>query len=178
MGVWTAAAGKAYCQATQRTVHSDMPAHSTRNTIRNPGKPVPALVSHSMELLGVAGSVRCCRMFGGWGFYVDGIFVALLAYDRLYLKANENTRSRFEAAGCEPFIYEAKGQPMQLSYYTAPAEAMDAPNLMQPWVALALQAAVAARGGKPARGPKTPAQTPSKTPAQAATQARRRNNKA
>ncbi len=88
-------------------------------------------------------------MFGGWGFYVDGLFVALLANNRLYLKANDQTQPLFVAAAGLPFVYEAKGQPMQLQYYTPPPDALDSPALMQPWVALAQQAARAARGDHP-----------------------------
>lgn len=113
-----------------------------------PPKPTPPLVSHCCELLESAGPVRHCRMFGGWGFYVGDLFVALLAFDRLYLKVNETTRPRFEAAGCEPFVYDGKGQPMQLAYFSAPVDAMDSPALMQPWVALAVQAALTARAAK------------------------------
>ncbi len=130
------------------------------------------MVSHCMELLEGAGPVRCRRMFGGWGFYVGDLFVALLAADRLYLKVNAQTQPRFQAAGGEPFVYGGKDKPMQLGYYSPPAEALDAPALMQPWVLLAVQAALAARAAKP------PTSTPSRalTPAPARGRAKTHHN--
>ena len=76
------------------------------------------------------------------------MFIALIAFDRLYLKADASTRERFVAAGCEPFTYDAKGQQMSINYWTAPADAMESPALMAPWARLALQAALTARSAK------------------------------
>jgi DNA transformation protein len=103
------------------------------------------LVEHCRELLAPLGSVRVKRMFGGHGFYVDELFIALIAFGRLYLKADALTRARFEAAGCEPFVYDGKGKPVTMSYFTAPEDAMESPALMQPWARLALEAALRAR---------------------------------
>jgi DNA transformation protein and related proteins len=104
------------------------------------------LVELSMELLAPAGAVRARRMFGGHGLYVDDLFVAIIAMGRLYLKADDTTRAQFEGAGCEPFEYSAKDRSVTLGYWSAPAEAMESPALMLPWVRLALQAALRARG--------------------------------
>ncbi|MBN9371835.1 TfoX/Sxy family protein [Hydrogenophaga sp. YM1] len=102
-------------------------------------------VEHVCELLSPLGPVVARRMFGGWGVSVDGMNVGLVAWNTLYLKGNAETEPRWLAAGCQPFVYEAKGKPMRLNYFTAPEEAMESPALMQPWARLALQAAVAAR---------------------------------
>jgi DNA transformation protein len=119
----------------------------------------PAFVSHCVELLSPLGAVRVRRMFGGWGLYVDELFVAIIAFERLYLKASADSRARFERAGCEPFVYDVKGQAVSLGYWTAPPEALDSPALMEPWARLALQAALSARAGK-----LKPAARPKKTP--------------
>ena len=58
-----------------------------------------ALVDHCLELLAPLGAVRARRMFGGHGLYIDDLFVAIIAFDRLYLKADEATRERFAGAG-------------------------------------------------------------------------------
>ncbi len=98
-----------------------------------------------MELLAPLGAIRVRRMFGGWGLYADGLFIALIAFDRLYLKADAQSRERYAAAGCEPFRYDAGGKQQSLNYWTAPADALDSPALMAPWARLALQAALTAR---------------------------------
>ena len=38
------------------------------------------------------------------------LFIALIAFDRLYLKADDTSRPQFAAAGCEPFVYDRQGQ--------------------------------------------------------------------
>jgi DNA transformation protein len=100
--------------------------------------------AYCAELLAGSGSVRRRRMFGGHGLYVDGLFVALVAFERLYLKADAASAARFEAAGGERFVYSARGRQTALNYWTPPAEAMESPALMQPWVRLAQQAALQA----------------------------------
>lgn len=109
-----------------------------------------ALVEHCVELLAPLGAVRVGRMFGGHGYYVDGLFIALIAFERLYLKTDTESRTAFEAAGSEPFAYEARGRPVTVtSYWSAPAEAMESPALMLPWARLAMAAALRARQVRP-----------------------------
>lgn len=108
----------------------------------------PPFVEHCSELLASLGAVRVRRMFGGWGLYVDGLFIALIAYERLYLKVHASAREHFASAGCEPFVYNAGNKQVSLGYWTAPDAAMDSPAMMQPWARLALQAALAARAAK------------------------------
>jgi DNA transformation protein len=110
---------------------------------------LPELVRHCCELFAPLGAVRTRRMFGGHGFYVDDLFMALIAGERLYLKVDAQTRPLFEAAGCEPFVYDAAGKSVSLGYFSAPEEAMESPPLMQPWARHALSAALRARAAKP-----------------------------
>ncbi|MCW5667623.1 MAG: TfoX/Sxy family protein [Piscinibacter sp.] len=107
--------------------------------------PADGFVTHCLELLAPLGVARSRRMFGGHGLYVDELSVALIAFERLYLKADEQTRPQFESAGCSPFVYDGKGRSVTLGYYTAPEEAMESPALMRPWARLALEAALRAR---------------------------------
>jgi DNA transformation protein and related proteins len=110
---------------------------------------LPPFVEHCLELLSPLGPVRARRMFGGWGLYADGLFVALIAEERLYLKADAGTRDHFAAAGCEPFTYIADGKSVTLGYWTAPPDALESTALMQPWARLAMQAALSARAKRP-----------------------------
>ena len=122
--------------------------------------PLPDHILHSVELLTPLGPVRVKRMFGGFGFYVDDVFMAIFIGDDLYLKADDATRSRFEAAGCRPFVYEGGGKAVTLSYWTAPVDAMESPGLMLPWARLAFEAGLRARAAKaPKRSVSRPRQT-------------------
>ena len=101
------------------------------------------------ELLASAGPCVARRMFGGWGISTGGLTLAIIADlgggERLYLKASDGTRDKFEAAGCERFVYAVKGQPKGMNYYSAPEEAMESPQFMVPWALLALDCALKAR---------------------------------
>jgi DNA transformation protein len=101
-------------------------------------------VDHCLELLAPLGALRARRMFGGWGLYAGDVFVAIIAGERLYLKTGEADHEAFRAAGCEPFIYNARTRAVAMSYWSAPAEAMDSPALMEPWARRALHAALRA----------------------------------
>jgi DNA transformation protein len=112
------------------------------------------LVDHALELLCGLGAARARRMFGGHGLYVDDLFIALIAGERLYYKTDAQTRPRFQAAGSEPFVYGRQGrEQVTLGYWTVPPEAMESPALMLPWARLALEAALRARNAKPAARP-------------------------
>jgi DNA transformation protein len=110
-------------------------------------------VHHVIELLAPAGRVAVKRMFGGHGVYLDGLFMAIIADDALYLKVDELTRAEFEAEGCAPFVYSKDGKAMAMRYHRAPDEAMEAPHLMRPWARRALEAALRAHAQK--RAPTT-----------------------
>jgi len=106
---------------------------------------------HVGDLLAPVGPVRLRRMFGGSGIYAGDTMFALIAHDELYLKVDDLTRARFEAAGSVPFTYEGKGKPVQMSYWSAPEEVFDDPDALEEWARLALEAA---RRGKAAKGGK------------------------
>ena len=110
------------------------------------------------DLLASAGPCTAKRMFGGIG--TDGLTIAILADlghgEKLWLKGDADTRSRYEAAGCKLFAYPAKGVPRSMNYFSSPEEAMDSPDAMRPWAKLALECALRARAVKL----KTPRKTP------------------
>ncbi|MFZ2308274.1 MAG: TfoX/Sxy family protein [Rhodoferax sp.] len=117
------------------------------------------------ELLASAGPCIAKRMFGGWGISTDGLTIAIIADlgsgEKLWLKATDDNRHLWEAAGCERFTYQSTkdGEPVArgMNYYSAPEDAMDSANAMTTWARLALQAALAAKAPKP-RSPATPRQ--------------------
>jgi DNA transformation protein len=110
-------------------------------------------VDHCLELISPLGCTSSRRMFGGHALYIDGLCMALVIQDTLYLKVDDTSRPLFEQAGCRPFTYTAKDDAVHsLGYYTAPGEAMESPAEMTPWARRGLAAAVAARSkAAPAR---------------------------
>lgn len=111
-------------------------------------------------------------MFGAWGISTGGFNIAIVADrgsgERLWLKADGAVRSYYEVAGCERFTYTAKGVQRSVNYYSAPAEAMESPQLMAPWARQALECALKAHSAKEGRsrlGQATPARAASSRPA-------------
>lgn len=111
--------------------------------------PPSEFAEYCCELLASVGPCVARRMFGAYGISSDGLTLAILADlgggEKLWLKADAESKPRFEAAGCERFIYMAKDKPMSMGYYSAPDEAMESAQQMAPWARMALQAALAAR---------------------------------
>ena len=116
--------------------------------------------NYCCDLLRSAGPCLAKRMFGGYGISTDGLTIAILADlgdgEKLWLKGDESTRSRYEAARCQIFSYAAKGVPRSINYFSSPEEAMDSPDAMRPWAALALECALRARAVKPKSPRKKP----------------------
>jgi DNA transformation protein len=104
-----------------------------------------ALLDYLLDQLGSLGQARGRAMFGGHGLYLDGLFIAIIDDETLYLKADEASRPDFEAAGMEPFTYASRGRRIALSFWQAPAEVIEDPQELQRWVAAAVRAAGRAR---------------------------------
>ena len=84
---------------------------------------------------------------------VLALMFGLVADETLYLKTDDATRAEFETAGSTPFVFESKskGKTVTTSYWSVPAEAMDAPDAMRPWAQRALDAAHRKAVAKPKR---------------------------
>lgn len=97
----------------------------------------------TLELLEPLGPVQARAMFGGWGLFLGGTMFGLMLQRRLYLKTDDTTRAAFEAAGGEPFAYEAgkRGRTIITSYWTPPSDASDDTHALLPWARRALEAA-------------------------------------
>jgi DNA transformation protein and related proteins len=112
-------------------------------------------------------------MFGGHGLYCDGAFFAIVLDDVLYLKADDQSRPRFVAAGLEPFVYQRQGKRASLGYYRAPPEALESPDAALAWGREALGAALrVSAGGSLRSGPSA------RRPAKPTARGRRRTGKA
>lgn len=106
------------------------------------------------DSLAPLGSIRMKRMFGGAGFYCDGIFFALIAYDRLYFKADEATSQRYANEGEGPFVYDGKTKPVTMSYWRVPERLFDDPDELLEWARQAVGVARRAQLKSPAKAVK------------------------
>ena len=92
------------------------------------------------------------RMFGGAGAFHEGLMFALIVNDALYLKADDETKSAFEAEGLQPFTYDTKnGKRTVMSYWRAPERCHDDHDEMRDWARRAYGVALRAVKAKPAK---------------------------
>jgi len=101
------------------------------------------------DALSGLGPVSVRRMFGGAGVYADGVMFALVADDTLYLKADDDTKTVFEAEGLERFGYDGRTKRVDLPYWRAPERLLDDPDEMLEWARIALGVARRAAAAKP-----------------------------
>ena len=102
------------------------------------------------ELFVGLGPVRFKAMFGVVAVYADDLIFAIVADDTLYLRADDEVRPQFEAAGCTPFVYKSRDrEDMPLGFWKAPDDAMEGPDEAEPWARLSLDAALRKKAAKP-----------------------------
>lgn len=110
-----------------------------------------ALADHVLDLLAPLGGVTRRYMFGGWGYYKDGLFFALIADGRLYFKTGPCNEEEFIAAGLAQWVYPTDKGPMKMRYHEAPEAALESQPLMLTWARKGLAAAQEAAAKKKPR---------------------------
>jgi DNA transformation protein and related proteins len=130
------------------------------------------LADYCCELLSSCGPCVAKRMFGGFGISSGGLTIGIVldlgSGEKLWLKADNGTRSQYEAAGCARFTYDTKHGAKSANYYSAPEEAMDSAEAMRPWAALAMACAVRTQAAKRGTATKPSGKTSAKTAKKAA----------
>lgn len=103
-----------------------------------------AALAHTLELFSGVHTLRSRRMFGGAGIYTGGQMFALLSSDgALFMKADDESKPSFEAAGSSPFHYTAAGRdrPVTMNYWRLPEAAFEDSDLAMEWANKAIEAA-------------------------------------
>lgn len=100
-----------------------------------------------LEQLTPFGEVTYKKMFGGVGFYKDGIMFGGLMGGKFHLKVNDETRPEFEAAGMNSFFHRpnSKSKP---KYYEVPVEIVEDRDELAKWVTKTFEIAKAAKKSK------------------------------
>jgi DNA transformation protein len=88
-------------------------------------------------------------MFSGAGVFAEGVIIALVIRDVIYLKADATTYQSFLQEGSAPFSYIAKGQKRVIgSFWRMPERLYDDPDELAVWAEQALAVAQRAAAGK------------------------------
>jgi DNA transformation protein and related proteins len=107
------------------------------------------------------GVFRSRPMFGGHGLYLDDLFFGLIAYDKVYLKTDEQNRGDFVKAKAKPFSFESARKGLVVtSYWQCPDAVMKEGRKLRQWIAKALDAARRKKAAKPKRTPRKPKNFP------------------
>lgn len=109
-----------------------------------------------IDLFTAFGPVSVRRMFGGHGIFHDGRIIALHAFGEVWLKADEMSAPDFEAAGSRQWIYEGKGKPVRMPYWSIPDRALDDADELAEWAHKADAAARRAEATKKVRPSRRP----------------------
>ncbi len=94
------------------------------------------------QIARVAPRIRGKSMFGGVGLYSGEHFFALIDNDTLFFKVDDTNRADFIAARMKAWSPFEDGKESS-GYYELPAELLEDPDAMKPWVEKAI--AIAAR---------------------------------
>ena len=101
------------------------------------------------EALEPMGRVSMRKMLGGATLYLDGTIFAILVDEGLWLKADAETDSIWDAEGSEKFSVTFKdGKVDVMNYRRAPLDVYDDPEAMRRWAAPAVEAGLRAAAKK------------------------------
>ncbi|WP_295540094.1 TfoX/Sxy family protein [uncultured Pseudacidovorax sp.] len=124
---------------------------------RPPARPPSLFVQSLHEVFAPLGRIEARRMFGGHGLYHEGVMLALVVGDTLYLKADAQTQADFDALSLPAFSYQREGRPATITSYRQAPEAMfDDAEAALLWARRALEAALRAQKAKPVRKTASP----------------------
>jgi DNA transformation protein len=108
-------------------------------------------VEYLVEMLQPLGTIRVKSMFGGWGFYANERFFAIVADEEFYVKVDDTIRGELEALDLKPFRYEVRDTKATLDYYAPPAAALDDREMLCEWGRKGIAAAERAKAKKKSR---------------------------
>jgi DNA transformation protein len=115
------------------------------------------LVEYICDQLAGWSPVAARRLFGGWGFYRDGIMFGLTSRDTIYFRTDEGNRKDFETAGMEPFRYRMpNGKTVDMAYHQVPPEVLEDGEELARWADKASHSARRAAQAKKAKSKPRP----------------------
>jgi len=95
------------------------------------------------ELFSAFGPVEVRRVFNFDGLYIEDTIFGLVANERLFLKADAESRKAFAAEDCGPLRYRARdGADVEMSYYEMPSRLYDEPEEASAWARRAYEVAL------------------------------------
>lgn len=88
-------------------------------------------VDYVHDILSPHGHIKIKAMFGGFGVYMDGVIIGIIADHQLYFKVDASSVKDYENFGSEPFTYKKEGKDYIMSYWRVPDEVIEDQEMMQ-----------------------------------------------
>lgn len=82
------------------------------------------------------------RMFGGVGFFKDGLMFGLLGKGKFMLKVDDSNRQDYEDRGMKAFLSDTKKKGMP--YYEVPVDILENKDELGQWASRSIEVAKAA----------------------------------
>ncbi len=96
-----------------------------------------------IDQLAEFGKVEAKRMFGGIGFFHEGLMFGMIGGDTFRLKVDEHNMADYEQRGMKPF--ESGKKKKGMPYWEVPADVIEDKSVLAAWAGKAYQAAVRAK---------------------------------
>jgi len=103
---------------------------------------------HVIDRLSPLGSASYKFMFGGFGVYLDGLMIGIVADEVLLLRADEESRGDYEARGIGPF---QPGKAHAMPFYQVPDDIFEDQDEFLVWAERARAASLRAQERKNAK---------------------------
>ena len=111
-------------------------------------------LEYILDILSPLGEITHKSMFGGFGFYKNGLIFAIIANGELYFKGGlEEADSFYENEGSSKFGYEGKGKIVTMSYWKVLPDVFEDEELLSKWFEYAYTCSMASKK-KPKNTPK------------------------
>ncbi|MCF6202506.1 MAG: TfoX/Sxy family protein [Methylococcaceae bacterium] len=99
-------------------------------------------IEYVRELFVPLGNLNDGKFFGGFAFKSGSKQFAMIMGNTLYFCVNDQTRSKYEALGMEPFSYSTKkGKVNVKKYFTVPEDLFENQEKLIEWANEAIQSA-------------------------------------
>ena len=108
------------------------------------------LCEHVVDRLAPLGAASYKFMFGGFGVYLDGLMIAIVADEVLLLRADEENRGDYEARGIGPF-QPFPGKSHSMPFYQVPDDIFEDQDEFLVWAERSRAASLRVQECKAAR---------------------------
>ena len=99
----------------------------------------PDFLTFIQDQLSALGAIESKKMFGGIGFFKEGLMFAMIGGDQFRLKVDEHNQKEFEASGMKPYF--SKGKKKGMPYWAVPVDVLEDKKELVKWAKKAFDAA-------------------------------------